>query len=130
MRHLFRCALIAAFAAACASSGTAVKRSSAGGDDVILSDEIATVQAANAFELIRRLRPHFLRLSGAVSLRGDGDIVVYVDGIRQGGLASLRSIPAAGITRIERLSATDATTRLGTGHVYGAILIATRSSGY
>ncbi len=51
---------------------------------------------------------------------------VYVDGLRYGPLESLYQISTNTIERIEYLSALDATTRYGTGHMGGAILVVIR----
>lgn len=134
MRHRAQLVFVALFAlalAACASGAAGTKSSTdRPSRNVILEDEIAEVQASNAYELIRRLRPHFLQVSGPSTIRGaTEDIVVYLDGVLYGGLASLRNLSAQGIIRIERLSGSQATTRFGTGHTLGAILITTRVGG-
>lgn len=126
--RLFLVALTALIPAACASaSGT--KGAPRASGNVILEEEIRSVQATNAYDLIRRLRPHFLQKSGPSALRaapGDDDIIVYIDDLRYGPTSLLRGISAISIVRIERLNASEATTRFGTGHPHGTIMIYTR----
>ena len=53
-------------------------------------------------------------------------VLLYVNGARSGiPGTSLREIPAAAVIDILYLNAADATTRFGTGHDNGAILVRT-----
>jgi hypothetical protein len=95
---------------------------SPGGDpDVITQSQIAELNVANAADAVRRLRPNWLRSRGV-----DEEPVVYVDAARRGGTRALATISAEMIQAIRYLSGPDATTRLGTGHRGGAILVTTR----
>lgn len=107
----------------------------------IAQAEIEASSASNAFELVRGLRPGWLRTRGIRSLRADttrraeaftslprqGDIWVYVDGVRLGNQDSLRQVSTDEIIALQFLDAPQATTRFGTGHTHGAILITRRS---
>jgi len=97
---------------------------------LITSEEIASTKRPgwNAWDLIAQTRPTFLRSRGATSLRDLTQVraVVYVDGMYFGKLESLRSIAVEEIKQIEFISSGDATTRYGTDHLGGAILISTR----
>ena len=93
----------------------------------------------NALEVVQRLRPHFLRerATGSITspLTAEGNrntaasrqpVLLYVNGARSGiPGTSLREIPAAAVIDILYLDASDATTRFGTGHDNGAILVRT-----
>lgn len=83
---------------------------------------------SNAFELIQKMRPEYLRSRGSSSLRDatPATAVVYVDDIRYGELDALRTMSADQVFQIQYLSASDATTRFGTDHLGGAILITTK----
>jgi hypothetical protein len=61
-----------------------------------------------------------------MSSTGGGGIMVYVDGVRRGGLDVLQSIGIEQVGELRFLDANDATTRYGTGHVYGAIEVRTK----
>ena len=54
-------------------------------------------------------------------------IKVYLDGVVFGGVESLATISAREVLEVHWLSAFDATTRYGTGHVNGAIEVTTRA---
>ncbi len=126
--RLFLVALLALVPAACASASGGTKGAPKASRNVILEEEIQSIQATNAYDVIRRLRPHFLQKSGpsTLGLGADDDIVVYIDDLKYGPVSMLSSISAISISRIERLSAAEATTRFGTGHPHGAIMIYTR----
>jgi len=95
--------------------------------NVITEDEIAKSSAADAYDLIRQLRPAWFSSRGVVS--GDvyaGGIVLYLDGIKQNSLEELRSVAIERIKEARFYSASDATTKFGTGHPSGAIEITTK----
>ena len=48
---------------------------------------------------------------------------LYIDGARRSGVDELRSLRGPDIQQMEFMSASDATTRFGTGHQGGAILV-------
>jgi len=81
-----------------------------------------------AYDLLAQLRPEYLRARGAASLRDPVPVtaVVYLDNLRFGTLESLKTISAEQILRIEHINAADATTRFGTDHLGGAILVFTK----
>lgn len=91
----------------------------------ITAEEIADAPAANAFDLVQRLRPSWLRVRGAGSIHTESPIRVYVDGMSYGNLSSLRQISISDVVQLERLGAADATQRFGTGHTSGVILVYT-----
>jgi hypothetical protein len=67
------------------------------------------------------MRPRWLQS------RGGNSANVFVDGSeRQGGLQVLRGLPVADIEEMLYMSASEATTRYGTGHPNGLILIMTK----
>lgn len=100
-----------------------------GSSNVIVEGEIGPSGATNAMEVIQRLRPNMLRGRGSAGMEGGANadlIVVYVDGIKAGGLEALSPISAINVKEIRFLSAADATTRFGTGTPAGAILVTTK----
>jgi len=96
--------------------------------NLITADEIARANASNAYEIVERLRPAFLRTRGAESLQNPTPPtpIIYLDGMRYGTLQTLASVPAIGILSIQYMNAIDATQRYGFGHEGGALLITTR----
>lgn len=111
------------------SCWTATRRAGAvGSRDVLLPDEIEAIAATTAYDAVSRLRPEWLRRRGQISLQDPsaGEVVVYLDGVRYGGPRSLETIRVEIVAHMEYLDASDATTRFGTGHGGGAILVRTR----
>ncbi|HXG98319.1 MAG: hypothetical protein E6J91_48220 [Deltaproteobacteria bacterium] len=95
---------------------------------VLLEHEIRGAQVATAYQIVARLRPEWLRRRGRASVRDPtaGAVVVYLDGMRQGGVRALDAIVAETVREMEYLSGQEATTRFGTGHGGGVILVRLR----
>jgi hypothetical protein len=98
---------------------------------VLFADEIdkSGGLGRNAYDLLAQLRPEFLRSRGATTLQKNSapsTATVYLDGVKYGDLQSLKLISAEHITIIRYLNGSEATTRYGTDHVGGAILITTK----
>lgn len=113
-----------------AGSATAAMTAAAaprGSANVIVESEIPASGAQNALEVIQRVRPSMLRArNGTTAENGVMDIVIYIDGVRAGERQSLTAVPAGNVREIRYINATDATTRFGTGHALGAILVTTK----
>ncbi|HET9385920.1 MAG TPA: hypothetical protein VFO67_12290 [Gemmatimonadales bacterium] len=120
--------LVAAMLAAlsCATPRSGARPSSQ--RDLLRFDEIERTSAVNAYDAVRQLRPEWLRRRGRGSIQNATAevLVVYLDGTRLGTPQTLRSIAAGSILEIRHLDASDATTRFGTGHAGGALLIRTK----
>ena len=109
--------------------------------DLITREEIAerAPDVQTAYDVIQRLRPHFLRerATGSITApfneKGNRNpaaaktpVQVYINGTKAGIAAvSLREILASAVIDIVYLDASDATTRFGTGHDNGAVMVAT-----
>ena len=89
--------------------------------DVITAGELETVAQFNVLEALRRLRPTWLRVRSRST-----PPVVFIDGMRRGGLNVLQDFRASEIVEIRRRSGTDATTLYGTGVGGGTIELTTR----
>ena len=89
--------------------------------NLITAEEIQTVRTGTAMDVVRRLRPQWLRKSRA--RRGGESPVVYVDGWPRGEPSALADIQIASIQDIRYLSAPDATQLYGIGHNAGVILV-------
>ena len=112
--------------------------------DLITQEEIQerAKDARNAYDVIKKLRPHFLRersagqVSGPMPAEGTfkqgspaerQPVQVYVNGAKSiTNTAVLRELNTDAILDIVDLNASDATTRFGTGYNNGAILVRTR----
>jgi hypothetical protein len=127
---------------ACASSGSSTaaggSRTSSGGQDVITEADIQgrAADAANAMQIIQKLRPQMLRNRGLAVLPTAGRTAeeaaaaslprVYIDTIAYGDLNQLTNVNANQIREIRYINARDATTQWGTGHMGGVILVLTK----
>jgi len=95
--------------------------------NVLTAEDFANRHDASAYDLVRALRPGWLRgVRGASSLRMNISLVVYRDGMRVGGVSALREINPDSIREIRFYDAIDATQRWGTDHGAGAVFITTR----
>ena len=117
--------LLCLVAGACAS-GTRGATPAPRSGNVITRTELDRVPGANAYDAVRQLRPMWLSRPVTPSINGSNPVMVYVDGQQFGTAADLRNLPTEQIQRIEFISASDATTRYGTGHASGAILVTTK----
>ena len=117
--------LLTASLAACASTGGS---SPVRERDVITAEEIARLHVATAYDVVQNLRPEFLRSRGAASIQNPAPetAIVYVDGVRSGGIDALHNLPRDVLHEIRYLNGADATTIYGTGHGGGAIQVITR----
>ena len=118
------------FLTACGSARSASSPTGYAFDRLVTYEEIRTAKYAGttAWDLLSKIRPNFLRSRGPSSLRDLTPVtaVVYVNGSLYGKLESLKSLNAEDLREIEFIDASEATTRFGTDHVGGAILIRTR----
>jgi hypothetical protein len=118
---------IVAVLAACASSppgsvsAAAPKR---GGLDLITRAEMDRGQWVNAYELVRNLRPRWIGTRGVDTVLGRaGEVQVYVDGVRLGGVDLLRNVPTSAINRMEWIDPISAAGRWGFAHNHGVIAV-------
>jgi len=129
-----RIALLAATVAiaACASSGSGSSGARSSPDRLDRA-EIVKSNASNAYELINRLRPNWLRVTHPGSISGGATrtqmILVYLDGQRLEDMNALKTISAAGIQSGQWIDNARAATVLRdapTGPIAGAILLKTQ----
>jgi hypothetical protein len=114
-----------ASAMACASAPT----SGAGRDsNVITQQEIANSHESNAYDVISRTRPMFLKSHGRSSANSSASdyATVYMDGQPYGDLAALRNIPTQQIQEIRYYGGMSATTKFGMQTGSGVIEIKTK----
>jgi hypothetical protein len=106
----------------------------------ITAEEIRASSARTPTELLRALRPQWLRSRGIDVLRVGQDSVlneapltargvrVYLNGGLLGGLDALDQVSVYSITGVQFLEAAAATLRWGAGHDDGAILLTTSAA--
>ena len=96
--------------------------------EVIHEEELLPHERLDAFQVVQRLKPRWLRPRGQQALTGSNreGVRVYLDGMLRGDVSALRRVPAHTVGEIRFLDSRQATLRFGTGHAEGAILVATR----
>lgn len=118
------------------------------GRSVLTTEQIRRARAANMYEVIRSLRPEWLRTRGTESIRetprgrstgpGPGDVVirpgiptirVYLDDSLLGDISSLRDVQPGLVGQARFLDRAEATQRWGAGHLHGAIHVITAPAG-
>ena len=107
---------------ACASSGQPGQSRPRRSRNLITADELAGLSVLSAYDAVRQLRPAWLQVRGRSALP-----VVFRNNARWGDdPRSLESIRMNIVTEMRFLSASDATTRYGSGFTGGVILVVTR----
>ena len=111
--------------ASCASSGSSGGGDTSGPYNVLTASQLRDTSTQTVYGAIRRLRPQWLRARGRTSINavGPDEPTVYVDGARYGSLNDLGRMDVNQVTRAEFVDPIEATTRFGTNHTGGAILI-------
>lgn len=112
---------------ACASTGDGGERGPRSRADLITQEQIEANSFETALDIVRSLRPSWLRnRPSSINNPEAGEVEVYVDGVRMiGGPDSLRQLRAETVRQLQFMTPSDATTRFGTGHAGGAILVTT-----
>jgi len=89
--------------------------------------ELQLTEATSTLDALRRLRPDFLAPRLIASPSGNRVVAptVYLNGIRQGGLDALYSIPIAAVREIRFVNARGMREWLGPNHASDAIVVRT-----
>ena len=118
-RPFFVLALAAALACASSGAGTGVRRD----PNLITEQEIEASTESNAYDVVSRLRPMFLKTRGRSTINAGGSeyASVFFDGQYYGELSSLRNIVATQIHEIRYMSGPDAVSRYGMRYGSGAV---------
>ena len=109
---------------ACGSTGE--RHSTPYDRSVLTLEEIQSSSASNGFDLVRELRPSWLRVRGPKSIGQVTEVSVFLDGMRMGGPDTLSDIRTATIKEMRYLTAREAQTRYGMDNTSGAIVVRTR----
>lgn len=99
--------------------------------DVITQEELTQRPSDNAYDVIRQIRPQWLRARPSSSFLNPAANLpyVFVDERRFGPIDSLYQLRSANIERIELMNARDATTLYGAGFPGGIIQVYTKRGG-
>ena len=126
-----------------ASCQTAPQGEGSANSNLITQEELDPLAAITVYQAVQRLRPAWLRTRSA-GVRGEGGreqrasvqvaeagshtTQVFVDGMPRGDLDILRQLDVRDFREIRYLSASDATTRYGTGYQGGIIEVFTKQA--
>lgn len=117
---------------ACASGGPqapasegAAGAAAEGPLNVLSGEELRQTGVANLWDALRRLRPQWLRAraSGSLISPAAQEPVVFLHGVEYGPLRSLQQMNIDQVRRVEWVDGRTATTRFGTGHGGGVIMV-------
>lgn len=129
MRRAVQAVVLGTLLVGTASCGASTGRPLASGSAAITAEEIVGTGHSDAYSLVQALRPQWLRVRGAASVRGGStQVQVYLDGSHMGGVSFLRQIATQSVGRIEYLDGIEATQRWGLDHGSGAIVVQTRAA--
>lgn len=78
-----------------------------------------------AYEVVEAMRSNWLAEKGPDSFAAPAQVQVYFDGVRLGGVESLRTIDLRPVTYIRHFDGIAATARWGLDHGMGAIYVST-----
>lgn len=99
-------------------------RGAGGGDRSILTKaEVQDARFNSAWDAVEALRGNWLHDRGVSSFRLQTEILVYLDGVRQGNVSFLRNIPTTNVESIRFFNGMDASTRWGLDHGKGVIYV-------
>ncbi len=127
MRFFCPFALLLALLAAGCVSGNPPQRQTGSSPNLITEEDLSGFAGISAYEAIERLRGQWLRgRSGTFSAEGRNYPIVFIDGRHWGDVQTLHQIDISQVGAIRFLSASDATTRFGTGYPAGIIEVMTK----
>jgi hypothetical protein len=84
--------------------------------NVITESELTSVPSSSLYELVEKLRPHFVRSHGQTSLNAPNSsnfAAVYVDGQPYGDIGQLRSLVSAQVQEVRYYDAISAQQKFG-----------------
>ena len=121
--------ILVALGSACVVGNVGPSRGGSSQGD-ITRPELEQVLSETAYEAVEQLRPSWLFYRRTPTLvNANPEPAVYIDQAKLLSLEDLRTIPAQDVELIRFLSARDATTVYGTGHMWGAIVVVSRRPG-
>jgi hypothetical protein len=128
--------VIALTVSACASSSGSPSTQGANRDAnesvrgtsrLIVRAQLAQLAGRSAFEAVEQFNQRWLRSARGTSVRGVASYPrVVVDGMNRGDVGIHRQIRSEDVESMRFISASDATTKYGTGFTGGAIEVTTR----
>jgi outer membrane receptor for ferrienterochelin and colicin len=117
-------ALTIGWTASCAT--TTQQGSSNRSRNVLTAEDFQNQPERNLYDLLARLRPHWVRPQGANLVSGTAPVIVYVNGVRFGEVDVLSDMALQDVERVRFVDGTDAATRYGLNVDGGVIEVTMR----
>lgn len=92
---------------------------------VLTHEQLNEVGYNDAYQAIEALRSHWLRTRGPASPHGPGQVAVYLNNTRLGGVEALRGISTQEIVYVRFYDAVSAAGRWGRDVTHGVIYVST-----
>ncbi|MEO7512271.1 MAG: hypothetical protein ABIZ91_10980, partial [Gemmatimonadaceae bacterium] len=105
------------------AAGAGASQSPSTDYSVLLRDQIHDTPYTNLYDLVRAVRPNWMRVKGTDSFNAPTTVQVYMDNARIGGIEQLRSIGTATIYSVKYYDGITASARWGLDHGQGVIFI-------
>src|SRR5262245_54511532 len=120
--RLAEAALLVTALAGCAArrTGTSIPE---GDRNEISQAQMQERRFTNVYDAVQSLRSNWLQKRGTDSFSKPGQIWVYMDGTKLGGLEALRSIAVTGVAFVRHFDGASATARWGLDHGQGVIFV-------
>lgn len=93
--------------------------------NLLVQDQFADHGFHTAYDVIEAMRANWLSSRGPNSFQTPAMVQVYLDGVRMGGVETLRTIDVRPVTYIRFFDGIAATARWGLDHGAGAIYVST-----
>ena len=95
--------------------------------NVITAEQLQENRFATVYDAVASLRSNWLQTRGTDSFMKPGQVLVYFDNTRMGGVEALRSISTSGIMFVRYYDGIAATNRWGVDHGNGVIYVSSQS---
>jgi len=119
--------LLAILLCACASGGRSSGRQPAAEESVILASEIESSQQPTLYDVVRALRPLWLRTQPTtMKMEQESGVTVYLDNQRAGGVEVLQQMRSSSAASLRFFSASEAQSRFGMNNMHGVIQIVSK----
>ena len=93
--------------------------------DIITQQQVIETTSTTAYEAVQTLRSNWLETRGVDSFSTPGQVLVYFNDTKLGGVQTLQSIASNTIGYIQYFNGTEASARWGLDHGHGVIYVST-----
>jgi len=95
--------------------------------ELLTQDQIREKGFVTVFDVVQALRSNWLLPKGTDSFSNPGEVQVYLNNVRMGGVAVLRTIPTETVLWVRHYDGITASARWGLDHGHGVIFVSTSS---